>query len=107
MRRTIFQGITITPVSLSNQLMTVKVFLPKGTLISEHSHPNEQTSYIESGSLCYTVAGDEIPLKKGQGITIGASVPHSCVACEDTTDINTFFPPRIEYLNLFCKEEFK
>lgn len=106
MQKNIFPTIQMEPVSLSSQLMTVRVFIKKGTVIAEHTHANDQTSYLEAGSLRYTIAGQVVVLDKGQGIAIAAGVPHGCTALEDTTDINTFFPPREDYRHLF-KEDSK
>lgn len=104
MREKTFANITMEPVSLSNQLMTVRVSMKKGTVIPEHTHPNEQTGYLESGSLCYTIAGRTVILSKGEGIVIAAGVPHGCTVLEDTIDINTFYPPREDYRHLFKDE---
>ncbi len=102
MKKEISPGVTVVLISVGSSLMTVKVELKKGSVVPEHSHRHEQTSFIQSGRLLYKIDGKEITLKEGEGIIVKPDLPHSCTALEDTIDINTFFPLREDYLKILA-----
>ncbi|MBS4029913.1 MAG: cupin domain-containing protein [Clostridiales bacterium] len=105
MKKNILPGVFIELVSLGDNMMTVKITLVRGAVVPEHTHPHEQTSFINQGCLRYNIAGQECTLRAGDGTVIRPNVPHSCVALEDTVDINTFYPPREDYMKILLKEE--
>lgn len=78
--------------------MLVRFDLKKGALIAEHSHPNEQITYIVSGSVKARVQGKERIVRKGEVLIIPPDVPHSFEALEDTVDFDLFSPPRQDWL---------
>lgn len=98
LKKEIAPGITVSLVATGQNLITVRVEFKKGSEVKLHSHPHEQTSFISSGCLKYEVDGREIILREGEGLIIKPGVSHSCIAAEDTTDINTFYPVRNDYL---------
>lgn len=80
--------------------MTVaRVFLAKGCLVPTHSHPNEQISLIESGSLKFTLEGQDIVVPAGGVLRIPGGVPHSAFAEEDCVGVDIFCPLREDWLN--------
>jgi quercetin dioxygenase-like cupin family protein len=70
----------------------------KGAVVPEHSHPNEQVSYIPSGHVRVTAGGRVHELRSGQVIVIPPNVPHSFEALEDTVDLDFFTPVRSDWL---------
>jgi quercetin dioxygenase-like cupin family protein len=79
--------------------MTVaKLIIKKGCIVPEHSHVNEQLSYIETGSLLFRIDGKEIHVKAGEVIQIPPNVPHSAEALEDCTATDMFSPPRQDWI---------
>jgi quercetin dioxygenase-like cupin family protein len=80
--------------------MTVaKVYLAKGCVVPEHSHPNEQISMMEKGALRFVLNGQEVLVKAGETIRIPANVPHSAVAIEDSIATDLFSPPRQDWIS--------
>ena len=80
------------------ETMTVaRVFLSKGCSVPEHSHPNEQISIMEQGSLRFAVGGQEKVLKPGDMLRIPPNTPHSAVALEDSVGTDLFSPPREDW----------
>jgi quercetin dioxygenase-like cupin family protein len=91
---------TVTRQVIHSETMTVaKLSLLKGCLVPLHSHPNEQLSHIESGSLLFIVGGQEIIVKAGQVLQIPPHVPHSAEALEDTVATDMFSPPRQDWIS--------
>ena len=66
----------------------------------EHSHPNEQIVHILSGRMKLIANGVGHDLTAGDSYYLGANVPHSVETHEKTRVLDTFSPPREEYLAL-------
>lgn len=79
--------------------MTVaRVYLNKGCIVPEHSHPNEQVSMMEQGALRFVFPGEEVVLRAGEVLRIPSNVPHSAEALEDSVGIDLFSPPRADWI---------
>lgn len=70
----------------------------KGTVIPAHNHLYEQTGYLVSGKLLFTINGDEHEVNPGDGWCIKANVEHSAQIQEDTVLVEVFSPVREDYL---------
>jgi quercetin dioxygenase-like cupin family protein len=80
--------------------MTVaKVYLKKGCVVPEHSHPNEQISMMEQGALRFVLGGKEVVVKAGETLRIPANEPHSAEALEDSVATDLFSPPRQDWIS--------
>ncbi len=64
----------------------------------EHSHPNEQIVHILSGRMKLIADGVGHDLTTGDSYYLAANVPHSVETSEKTRVLDTFSPPRDEYL---------
>ncbi len=80
-------------------LMLSRVLLKKGCIVPEHSHLNEQLTYILEGALKFTIDGREIIVGAGEVLCIPPHMPHKAEALEDTIDLDVFYPPRQDWLN--------
>lgn len=80
-------------------LMLAKILLKKGCVVPEHSHENEQLTYIVEGALKFWIDGKEIVVRAGEVLCIPPHMPHKAEAVEDTIDMDVFFPPRQDWLN--------
>jgi quercetin dioxygenase-like cupin family protein len=78
--------------------MVAQVFFKKGGVVPEHSHENEQITYILEGALKFELEGREVIVRKGEVLLIPSNVPHRAVALEDTLDLDIFSPPRQDWL---------
>jgi quercetin dioxygenase-like cupin family protein len=84
------------------RMMIAHVHFKKGEVVPQHSHDNEQLTYILSGALHFKFGAkgeQEITVRAGEVVVIPSSVPHSAVALEDTLDVDVFCPPRQDWLN--------
>ena len=81
------------------QVMLARVLLKKGCVVPEHSHENEQVTYILEGALKFWIDGREIVVAAGQVLCIPPHLPHKAEAMEDTVDLDVFYPPRQDWLN--------
>lgn len=84
---------------IGKNVMLARVLLKKGCIVPEHSHPNEQVTYILAGALKFWIAGKIIVVNAGEVLTIPPNLPHKAEALEDTVDLDIFNPPRADWMN--------
>jgi quercetin dioxygenase-like cupin family protein len=81
------------------KVMLARVLLKKGCVVPEHSHENEQLTYILEGALRFWIEGKELVVRAGEVLCIPAHMPHKAEAVEDTVDLDVFYPPRQDWLS--------
>jgi unsaturated pyranuronate lyase len=84
---------------VGQNVMLARVLLKKGCIVPEHSHHNEQITYILEGALKFGIDGKEIVVNAGEVLTIPPNMPHSAEALADTVDLDIFNPPRADWIN--------
>jgi quercetin dioxygenase-like cupin family protein len=84
---------------VGQEIMVARVLLKKGCIVPEHSHHNEQLTYILDGALKFWIDGKEIVVHAGEVLCIPANMPHKAEAMEDTVDLDVFNPPRADWIN--------
>lgn len=85
-----------------NDMMIAHVYLKKNALVPQHSHHNEQITYIVSGALHFTVGAnreDDFVVRAGEVLHLPSNIPHEARALEDTLDVDIFSPPRQDWLD--------
>jgi quercetin dioxygenase-like cupin family protein len=75
-------------------------YLDAGTKMPEHRHPQEQIIHILSGRMKVIVEGAVHELAAGDSFYLASNVPHGVETMEETRVLDTFSPPRDEYLAL-------
>jgi quercetin dioxygenase-like cupin family protein len=83
-------------------VMIAHVYLKKGDDVPQHSHENEQITYILEGALRFWLGpeGDqEITVRAGEVLVIPSNLEHRALALEDTLDLDVFNPPRQDWLD--------
>src|SRR5882672_11139697 len=73
----------------SERMMIAHVFLKKGDDVPQHSHENEQLTYILEGALHFWFGPDgsrQITVRAGEVVVIPSNVLHRALALEDTLD---------------------
>ncbi len=81
------------------EIMLARVLLKKGCIVPEHSHHNEQLTYILEGALKFWIDGREIVVRAGETLCIPSNMPHKAEALADTVDLDVFCPPRSDWIN--------
>jgi quercetin dioxygenase-like cupin family protein len=84
---------------VGTQTMVAHIIMKKGCLVPEHSHHNEQISHVLTGALKFLIDGKEIVLRVGEILLIPPHMPHSAEALEDSSAIDTFTPPRQDWID--------
>lgn len=84
---------------VGEQVMLARILLKKGAVVPEHSHMNEQVTWVQEGALEFTIQGKKLVVKAGEVLCIPPHLPHAATALEDTVDIDVFTPPRADWIN--------
>jgi quercetin dioxygenase-like cupin family protein len=84
---------------VGQDIMLARVLLKKGCVVPEHSHHNEQVTYILDGALKFWIDGKVIVVSSGEVLTIPPHMPHKAEALEDTVDLDVFHPPRADWID--------
>lgn len=79
-------------------VMVARVLLKKGSVVPQHSHHNEQITYILEGALKFIIDGKELVVRAGEVLCIPPHMPHEAEALEDTVDLDIFNPPREDWI---------
>jgi len=85
-----------------SNMMIAHIYLKKGGIVPQHSHHNEQITYVLDGALRFLLGeeqDEEVIVRSGEVLTIPPNLPHSAEALEDTLDVDVFNPPRQDWLD--------
>ena len=83
---------------VGQNVMLARVLLKKGCIVPEHSHHNEQITYVLEGALKFWIDGRELVVHAGEVLTIPPHMPHKAEALEFTVDLDVFSPPRADWI---------
>jgi len=84
---------------VGQNVILARVLLKKGCIVPEHSHHNEQITYVLEGALKFWIDGKEIVVNAGEVLTIPPNMPHRAEALADTVDLDIFNPPRADWIH--------
>lgn len=79
--------------------------LDAGSRMPEHQHPQEQIVHILEGHARLIVAGVPHEMRGGDSFYLASNVPHGIETLEDTIVLDTFSPPRDDYLAMDKKAQ--
>jgi quercetin dioxygenase-like cupin family protein len=86
----------------ADRMMLTHVYLKKGCIVPQHSHENEQLTYVLDGALHFWIGEngeEEVTVRAGEVLVIPSHVLHKAEALEDTLDVDIFSPPRQDWLD--------
>ena len=86
----------------TERMMLAQVFLEQGCIVPQHSHENEQLTYILEGKLRFWLGEDEsevVDVGAGEVLHLPSWLPHKAEALEPTLDVDIFCPPRQDWLD--------
>lgn len=91
-------GIKRQTVTSGKTMYQMLALLDAGSKMPEHRHPQEQVVHILAGRMKLIVEGTAHELAPGDSFYLASNVPHGVETMEDTRVLDTFSPPRDEYL---------
>jgi quercetin dioxygenase-like cupin family protein len=91
-------GIKRQTIASGKTMYQMLAQLDAGSRMPEHRHPQEQIVHILEGKMRLIVEGTPHELSAGDSYYLASSVPHGVETIEPTRVLDTFSPPRDEYL---------
>src|SRR3954452_8803832 len=91
-------GITRRTVAHGETMYQMLATLAAGSTMPPHSHPQEQIVHILEGKMRLIVEGVPHELSTGDAFYLASKVPHGVEPLSATRVLDTFSPPRIDYL---------
>jgi quercetin dioxygenase-like cupin family protein len=91
-------GITRRTVSNGKTMYQMMATLSAGSRMPEHQHAQEQLVYILEGKMRLIVEGVPHELSTGDSFYLTSNVPHGVETVLPTRVLDTFSPPRDDYL---------
>ena len=91
-------GIKRQTVANGKTVYQMLATLEPGSKMPAHQHPQEQIVHILSGRMKLIVDVTPHEMKAGDSFYLAANVPHGVETIEETRVLDTFSPPRDEYL---------
>lgn len=95
---TLCPGIKRQTTASGQTMYQMLATLEAGSKMPAHQHPQEQIVHILSGRMNLIVDGTSHELKTGDSHYLPGNVPHGVETMEETRVLDTFSPPRDEYL---------
>jgi quercetin dioxygenase-like cupin family protein len=93
-------GIKRRTVTSGRTMYQMLAELEAGSVMPEHRHAQEQVVHILQGRMHLIVEGTPHELVPGDSYYLASNVPHGVETIENTRVLDTFSPPRDEYLAL-------
>jgi quercetin dioxygenase-like cupin family protein len=91
-------GIKRRTLTSGKTMYQMRAQLAAGSKMPEHRHPHEQIVHILSGRMKLIVDGTPHELATGDSFYLASNVPHGVETMEKTHVLDTFSPPRDDYL---------
>lgn len=91
-------GIKRRTQTSGKEMYQMVALLDAGSQMPEHKHSSEQIVHILSGRMRLIVDGEPHELAAGDSFYLNSNVPHAVETLEETRVLDTFSPPRNEYL---------
>ena len=82
-------------------IMVAKMKIKDGFIVPLHHHENEQISQVISGSIRFWFGEDReqtLDLNAGEVVIIPGNLPHEALMLEDVEVVDTFSPPRQDWI---------
>ncbi|SDU15009.1 cupin domain-containing protein [Desulfobacula phenolica] len=91
-------GIEMKTFAYGENSLLTRFHLKKGSVLLQHSHPQEQTGFMVSGKMRLFVDNESFLAEAGDTWSIKGGVEHRAEIIEDSVAIEVFSPLREDYL---------
>lgn len=92
------QGVVRKVLGHEGGMMIVQNDFEKGAVGAMHSHPHEQTTYVQSGRFLFTIGDEQHEVGPGDSLHKNPNVVHGCTCLEAGTLIDIFTPIREDFI---------
>lgn len=96
--RELIEGVEMKTLAHGDKTLLAKFHLSKGAAIPMHAHIYEQTGYMVSGRMRFTIGSEQFECEPGDTWCIAGDVEHGVDVLEDAVVVEVFSPVREDYL---------
>ncbi len=96
--REMLDGVEMKTLTHGEKTLLAKFHLKKGAAIPIHGHIYEQTGFMISGKMRFTIGDEQFDCEPGDTWCIPGDVPHGVAVLEDSVVVEVFSPVREDYL---------
>ncbi|MEW6746166.1 MAG: cupin domain-containing protein [Planctomycetota bacterium] len=96
--RGLLEGVHFKALAHGAKTLLCEFHLEKGAVIPMHRHPNEQTGYMVSGRMDFTIGAERFLAEAGDSWSIPPDQEHGVTVLEDSVVLEVFSPVREDYL---------
>jgi quercetin dioxygenase-like cupin family protein len=89
----------VRKLAWDGKMMVARTEVEKGYVVPAHSHPNEQITWVMSGTWRFTLEGKTLDVGPNEMISIPSNAVHSAEAVETLVAYDIFTPVREDWLN--------
>lgn len=97
---TMLEGVHRKTLVHGDKTILCRFELDKGANLPLHSHPYEQTGYLISGKMIFTIDGEKHEIQPGGSWCIKANIEHGVTVLEDVTLVELFSPVREDFIDM-------
>jgi quercetin dioxygenase-like cupin family protein len=101
----VLSGIKIKTLNYGKDTLMTEFLLKKDSILSEHSHVNEQTGYLVKGKIKLYINKSTRVINPGDSWNIPPNIKHKAEIIEDSTAIEVFSPGRDDYMKYINTED--
>jgi quercetin dioxygenase-like cupin family protein len=91
-------GVRRKTLCYGDETLITEFRLSAGYALPRHDHPHEQTGYLVSGRLRFTIGDETRELVPGDSWCITSGIPHGAEILEDAVAVEVFSPVREDFL---------
>jgi quercetin dioxygenase-like cupin family protein len=96
--REMLDGVLLKSLVWGDRTLLTEVRLAQGAVVPVHDHAHEQTGYLVSGRLEFTIDGATWVAGPGDSWSLAGGLAHGARALEDCVVVEVFAPVREDYL---------
>ena len=96
--RELVDGVEMKTLAHGEKTLLAEFHLKKGAAIPLHGHLYEQTGFMVSGKMRFTIGAEQFECEPGDTWCIPEDVPHGVEVLEDSVVVEVFSPVREDYL---------
>jgi quercetin dioxygenase-like cupin family protein len=93
-------GIKRQTITTGATMYQMRAELDAGSQLPVHQHPQEQIAHVVSGRVRFFVDGQPVEVGPGESAYFASNQPHGAETVATAVVIDTFSPPRDDYLAL-------
>jgi len=96
--RELLDGVEMKTLAHGDKTLLAEFHLSSGAAIPMHAHIYEQTGYLVSGRMRFTIGSEQYECTPGDTWCIAGDVEHGVEVLEDSVVVEVFSPVREDYL---------